>query len=203
MNVKMGSKDMLNIVLFGPPGVGKGTQAEKLLAKYGLKHLSTGDVLRAEKASGSDLGNRMAEIMATGALVPDEIVNEIVKKRIDQFSSSVPGFIFDGFPRTVEQAKALDGYLKDVGSSVTVTLFLDTNKDELVKRLLNRAKELGRVDDTEEVIEARVVEYNKKTLRVADHYKQQGKLHMVDGQGTVDEVFNRLTAIVDRISAAV
>jgi adenylate kinase len=203
MNVKMGSKNMLNIVLFGPPGVGKGTQAERLLAKYGLKHLSTGDVLRAEKASGSDLGNRMAEIMATGALVPDEIVNEIVKKRIDQFSSSVPGFIFDGFPRTVEQAKALDGYLKDVGSSVTVTLFLDANKDELVKRLLNRAKELGRVDDTEEVIEARVVEYNKKTLRVADHYKQQGKLHMVDGQGTVDEVFNRLTAIVDRISAAV
>ncbi|HEX2898569.1 MAG TPA: nucleoside monophosphate kinase, partial [Bacteroidia bacterium] len=134
----MGPKKMLNIVLFGPPGSGKGTQAEKLLEKYGLKHLSTGDVLRAEKASGSDLGNRMAEIMAAGLLVPDEIVNEIVKNRIDEFEGKVAGFIFDGFPRTNEQALTLDGYLKYVGSSVTLTLFLDVPKEELVRRLLQR-----------------------------------------------------------------
>jgi adenylate kinase len=194
---------MLNIVLFGPPGSGKGTQAERLLKKYGLMHLSTGDVLRAEKASGSELGIRMAEIMAAGILVPDEIVNEIVKKRIDQYSSSVAGFIFDGFPRTNEQAKALDGYLNGVGSSITVTLFLDVSKDELVKRLLNRAKELGRADDTEEVIEARIVEYITKTLAVGELYKRQGKLHLVDGLGSPEEVFARLTAIVDRAATAV
>lgn len=199
----MGPKKMLNIVLFGPPGSGKGTQAEKLLEKYGLKHLSTGDVLRAEKASGSDLGNRMAEIMAAGLLVPDEIVNEIVKNRIDEFEGKVAGFIFDGFPRTNEQALTLDGYLKYVGSSVTLTLFLDVPKEELVRRLLQRAIEKGRVDDTAEVIEARVVEYNTKTLAVAELYKAQGKLHVVDGMGELDEVFGRLTAIIDRALATV
>jgi adenylate kinase len=197
----MGSNKMLNIVLFGPPGSGKGTQAEKLLEKYGLKHLSTGDVLRAEKASGSDLGNRMAEIMAAGLLVPDEIVNEIVKNRIDEFAGKIPGFIFDGFPRTNEQALTLDGYLKYVGSSITLTLFLDVPKDELVRRLLQRAIEKGRVDDTVEVIEARVVEYNTKTLAVAELYKQQGKLHVIDGMGELDEVFGRLTTIIDRALA--
>jgi adenylate kinase len=199
----MGTQKMLNIVLFGPPGSGKGTQAAMLVEKYGLKHLSTGDVLRAEKASGSDLGNRMAEIMAAGLLVPDEIVNAIVKNRIDEFATEVPGFIFDGFPRTSEQAKTLDSYLNEVGSSVTLILFLDVPKEELVKRLLKRAIETGRADDTESVIEARVVEYVAKSLPVAELYKAQGKLHMVNGIGEMSDVFGRLTAIVDKTLAAV
>jgi adenylate kinase len=192
---------MLNIVIFGPPGSGKGTQSENLIARYGLKHLSTGDMLRAEKASGSALGNKVAEIMASGMLVSDDIVNEIVRGQIQTHAGSVAGFIFDGYPRTNEQASTLDGYLNEAGTAVTVTLFLDVPKDELVRRLLQRAIEKGRADDTEEVIEARVVEYNTKTLSVASLYQAQGKLHMVNGLGTVDEIFGRLTAIVDQIHA--
>lgn len=192
---------MLNIVLFGPPGSGKGTQAALLVEKYGLKHLSTGDMLRAEKASGSELGNRVAEIMASGKLVSDEIVNEIVRSQLGNHAASVPGFIFDGYPRTIEQAKTLDGFLNELGTGVTVTLFLDVPKDELVKRLLQRAKELGRADDTEAVIEERVVEYNLKTLSVATVYEGQGKLQKLHGLGSVQEIADRLAAAVDKARA--
>lgn len=192
---------MLNIVLFGPPGSGKGTQAAFLVEKYGLKHLSTGDMLRAEKASGSELGNRVAEIMASGKLVPDEIVNEIARNLLTAHAGKVPGFIFDGYPRTVEQAKTLDGYLRELGTSVSVTLFLDVPKDELVTRLLQRAQELGRADDTAEVIEARVVEYNAKTLTVATVYEAQGKLRKIHGLGSIPEIASRLSAAVDQTLA--
>lgn len=189
---------MLNIVLFGPPGSGKGTQAALLVDKYGLKHLSTGDMLRAEKASGSELGNRVAEIMATGKLVSDEIVNEIVRSQLKTHYGSVPGFIFDGYPRTSEQAITLNAALQEIGIGVTTCLFLDVPKDELVKRLLQRAIELGRADDTAEVIEERVVEYNTKTLPVAALYEAAGKLHMVDGLGSKEDIFGRLVALVDQ-----
>ena len=192
---------MLNIVLFGPPGSGKGTQADLLVEKYGLKHLSTGDMLRAEKASGSELGNRVAAIMASGKLVSDDIVNEIVRSQVKAFVGTVPGFIFDGYPRTNEQADTLDAALQEIATSVTATLFLDVPKVELVKRLLQRAIEKGRADDTEAVIEERVVEYNTKTLPVAALYEEQGKLHMVDGLGAVTDIFNRLVAIVDQARA--
>lgn len=192
---------MLNIVLFGPPGSGKGTQATFLVEKYGLKHLSTGDMLRAEKASGSELGNKVAEIMASGLLVSDDIVNEIVRSQLKANAGSVPGFIFDGYPRTVEQAKTLDGFLNEIGSGITVTLFLDVPKDELVKRLLKRAIESGRADDTKEVIEARVVEYNDKTLKVASVYEAQGKLRKIFGLGLVSEIAESLVTAVDQARA--
>jgi adenylate kinase len=189
---------MLNIVLFGPPGSGKGTQAAKLVEKYGLKHLSTGDMLRAEKASGSDLGNRVAEIMAAGRLVSDEIVNEIVHSQLKRHAGNVRGFIFDGYPRTLEQARTLDGFLLELGTGITATLFLDVPQEELIQRILLRSQQNGRADDTQEIAEARVVEYKKWTLPVAGTYDVQGKLHMVDGLGEVEEIFRRLTGIVDR-----
>lgn len=192
---------MLNIVIFGPPGAGKGTQAAFLIEKYGLKHLSTGDMLRAEKKSGSELGNKVAEIMDAGQLVSDEIVNAIVKSQLNQYAGSVQGFIFDGYPRTVEQANTLDGFLADLGESISVTIFLEVEKDELVKRLLDRAKKTGRADDTEEVIEARVLEYNEKTLPVSVYYEKQEKLVKVEGIGTLDEISQRLNAVVDKTTA--
>lgn len=192
---------MLNIVLFGAPGSGKGTQATFLVQKYGLKHLSTGDMLRAEKASGSELGNKVAEIMASGLLVSDEIVNEIVRSQLKAHAANYPGFIFDGYPRTLEQAKTLDGFLNEIGSSIGVTVFLDVPKEELVRRLLIRAQELGRADDTEEVIEARVVEYNEKTFPLVAVYESQGKLRTIDGMGKLEQVTARIVAAVDQARA--
>ena len=192
---------MRNIVIFGPPGSGKGTQSEFLIEKYGLKHLSTGDMLRAEKKSGSELGERVAKIMDAGQLVSDEIVNEIVKSQLNQHAASVNGFIFDGYPRTIEQAKTLDGFLEALGTNVSVTLFLKVPKDDLVERLLERAKKTNRADDTKEVIEARVVEYNEKTLPVAEIYQTQGKLEMIVGTGTMAEIASRLFAVVDKTAA--
>lgn len=188
---------MLNIVIFGPPGVGKGTQAKKLLEKYGLKHLSTGDMLRAEKASGSELGQEVAAIMDAGLLVSDEIVNRIVESQVTGLKDEVKGFIFDGYPRTVAQAQTLDGVLEGIDSRVDLTLFLQAPDDELLKRLLKRAVEEGRVDDTEETVAARIVEYNAKTLPVSEYYGAQGKVANVDGVGTQQEVFDRLCAAID------
>lgn len=191
---------MLNIVLFGPPGVGKGTQAKKLVERYGLKHLSTGDMLRAEKASGSDLGNKVAEIMNAGKLVSDEIVNAIVESQV-RANRDEKGFIFDGYPRTSAQAAKLDEILAGIDAGIAATLFLDAPKEELVSRLLKRAQEQGRADDNEETIEKRVVEYNEKTLPVAEVYRAQDKLRTVEGLGEIDEVFERLVAVVEIVNA--
>lgn len=191
---------MLNIVLFGPPGVGKGTQAKLLLEKYGLKHLSTGDMLRAEKASGSELGNRVAAIMDAGNLVSDDIVNEIVESQVNA-NKSAKGFIFDGYPRTVAQAGKLDEILTGIGATVQGMIYVNAEENELVARLLNRAREQGRVDDTEDVIRNRLVEYNTKTLPVADYYDAQNKLQKVNGVGKVEEVFARLCTLIDELAA--
>jgi adenylate kinase len=188
---------MLNIVLFGPPGAGKGTQSENLINKYGLVHLSTGDILRSEIARGTDLGRKAKEIMDRGELVGDDIVIGMIESKLDE-NSSAKGFIFDGFPRTAAQAVALDDLLQKKGTGISGMLALEVDDEELVKRLLNRGKDSGRPDDRDEnVIRRRIQEYNNKTLPLKQYYSEQGKFHSIHGIGTIDEIFKSL---VDRIT---
>jgi adenylate kinase len=187
----------MNIVLFGPPGAGKGTQSENLINKYGWVHLSTGDILRTEINRGTELGKRAKDIMAKGELVSDEIVIGMIESKLDQ-NSNANGFIFDGFPRTIAQAIALDDLLQKKGSGISAMLALEVDDEELFKRLLNRGKESGRADDqNEEIIKRRIQEYNNKTLPLKNYYTDQGKFHSVVGIGTIDEIFK---SIVDRIN---
>jgi adenylate kinase len=192
---------MLNIVLFGPPGAGKGTQSEKLLARYGLVHLSTGDILRSEVANKTTLGLEARKLMDQGMLVPDEVVIGMIESRIEQHKDG-KGFIFDGFPRTTAQAEALDALLKRHGTSITCMLALEVPDEELIRRLLNRGKESGRPDDQDEqVISKRIVEYNAKTAPLKQYYSNQQKFHGVHGVGTIDEIFQSLASVVDHHAA--
>ncbi len=191
---------MLNIVLFGPPGAGKGTQAEKLISKYQLVHLSTGDILRAELANETTLGKEAKKFMEKGELVPDEVVIKMIGSKLDK-NLNAKGFIFDGFPRTTAQAEALDDLLEKRRTPITIMLALEVEKAELIKRLLNRGKESGRADDQDEsIIENRIKVYNKETAPVIDHYKEQGKFKSVKGMGSIDEIFDRLTSTIDEVS---
>src|SRR5476649_704003 len=188
---------MLNLVLFGPPGAGKGTQSQKLIEKYQLVHLSTGDILRGEITQGTELGLEAKKLMDAGILVPDEVVIGMISNKLDA-NRDAEGFIFDGFPRTVAQAEALDSLLKSKDSGITVMIALEVNDDELEHRLLLRGKGSGRPDDANpEVIRRRIKEYNDKTAPVAGFYQNQGKFKSVDGTGTVDEVFEAICAAID------
>ncbi len=187
---------MINIVLFGPPGSGKGTQSEKLIKKYGLSHLSTGDILRNEIAEGTELGRRAKSYMDAGDLVPDHEVIAMLTRRLAGSKDS-PGFIFDGFPRTVEQAGALDQELEKLGLRVDIMVSLEVEKEELIKRLLLRAKDTGRADDTLEVIEKRLEVYTSQTMPLIDFYKKMNKYASVDGMGSVDDIFGRIVRVVD------
>ncbi len=188
---------MLNLVLFGPPGAGKGTQSEKLIEKYKLVHLSTGDILRGELAAKTKLGKEAKKFMEKGDLVPDSVVIGMIESKIDQ-NMNAPGFIFDGFPRTTAQATALDEMLSKKGTSITLMVALEVEHDELVKRLLNRGKDSGRADDKDEsVIENRINVYHKETSPVIDYYDAQGKFRGVDGMGSIDEIFVRICNVVD------
>lgn len=188
---------MLNIVLFGPPGAGKGTQSEKLIEKYNLIHLSTGDILRGEIAAGTALGMEAKKLMDAGALVPDEVVIGMISSKLDQ-NKNATGFIFDGFPRTAAQAEALDKLLKDKNTSITKMLALEVNDDELTKRLLIRGKNSGRADDqNEDIIRNRINEYNNKTAPLKNYYSSQSKFQSIDGIGTVDEIFANLCKNID------
>jgi adenylate kinase len=188
---------MLNIVLFGPPGAGKGTQSEKLIDKYQLVHLSTGDILRGEIAAGTVLGLEAKKLMDAGALVPDEVVIGMIASKLDH-NKSAKGFIFDGFPRTAAQAESLDKMLKDKNTSITKMLALEVNNDELTKRLLIRGKNSGRADDqNEEIIRNRINEYNNKTAPLKNYYSDQGKFQSIQGIGTVDEIFESLCKNID------
>lgn len=190
---------MLNIVLFGPPGSGKGTQSAKLIEKYHLVHLSTGDILRGEIAAQTPLGLEAKKKMDKGELVPDAVVIGMIGNKLDA-NANAQGFIFDGFPRTTAQAEALDHLLKDKGTSISVMLSLEVEKEELVKRLLNRGKDSGRADDQDiRVIENRIAVYNKETAVVADYYKKLDKFESIHGMGAIDEIFGRLCDAIDKV----
>jgi adenylate kinase len=188
---------MLNIVLFGPPGAGKGTQSEKLIAAYHLVHLSTGDLLRSEIAAGTDLGMEAKKLMDAGILVPDEVVIGMISSKLDQ-NKNANGFIFDGFPRTTAQAEALDKLLAEKDTSITMMLALEVSDEELTKRLLLRGQGSGRPDDqNEEIIRKRIQEYNNKTAPLRDYYAAQNKYKSVYGIGTIDEIFEALCAAIN------
>lgn len=188
---------MLNIVLFGPPGCGKGTQSEKLISKYQLVHLSTGDILRAEIANQTELGLEAKKFMDKGELVPDSVVIGMIASKIDA-NKNAKGFIFDGFPRTTAQAEALDKMLAERNIPIKVMLSLEVPKDELVKRLLNRGLTSGRADDQNpEIIENRIKEYNAKTAPVIEYYKAQGKYKPINGVGSIDHIFENLCKAIE------
>lgn len=188
---------MFNLILFGPPGSGKGTQSEKLIAKYNLKHLSTGDLLRSEITRKTPLGLEAKKFMDHGQLVPDEVVIGMISSALDA-NPDVVGFLFDGFPRTSKQAEALDNLLELKNLSINVMLALDVSEQELVKRLVKRGETSGRPDDNnEQVIRTRIQEYHKKTSPVADHYKKANKVILIKGEGTVDDIFTSLTKEID------
>ncbi len=188
---------MLNIVLFGPPGAGKGTQSEKLVAQYKLVHLSTGDLLRSEIKAGTTLGVKAKALMDQGSLVPDEVVIGMIENKLAA-NKEAGGFIFDGFPRTTAQAEALDALLEQHHTSIATMLALEVAERELVNRLLERGKSSGRPDDAnEEVIKNRLQVYQRDTAVVADYYNAQGKFTAVNGVGSIEEVFDRLCAEID------
>jgi len=188
---------MLNIVLFGPPGAGKGTQSDKIIDKYKLVHFSTGDILRAEITAKTDLGTKAKAFMDKGELVPDEVVIGMIKTKV-LANKNAKGFIFDGFPRTVAQAIELDKLLENEKIPVSVMVALEVEHNELVKRLQGRAKDSGRADDMDvKIIENRIDVYNKNTLPVMDFYKAQGKLKLVDGIGSIDDIFDRICSALN------
>jgi adenylate kinase len=189
---------MFNLILFGPPGSGKGTQSAKLVEKYGLIHLSTGDLLRKELKLKTPLGVEAQQFIDKGQLVPDEVVIGMISSALDE-NASARGFLFDGFPRTVAQAEALDKLLELKKSSIALVLFLDVNEDELIQRLINRAKTSGRSDDADENIQRKRQDvYRKETLPVAEHYNKFKKVIHVDGMTEIDVVFSGLTSHIDK-----
>ena len=182
----------LNIILFGPPGSGKGTQAEKLIDKFQLFHISTGDMFRFELSNNTELGLLARSYMDKGQLVPDQVTISMLEKRVEAHPDA-KGIIFDGFPRTVAQAQALDNFLAGLGQSITVLLELVVDEDEIVKRVLLRGKTSGRIDDTDEsTVRKRINVYKTETSPVAEYYAEKNKALKIQGLGTIDEIFQKL-----------
>ncbi len=189
---------MFNIILFGPPGSGKGTQSEKLIEAYGLIHLSTGDILRREIAAATSLGMEAKSLMDKGHLVPDAVVVGMISSALDN-NPHAKGFLFDGFPRTEAQSVALDQLLAEKNTEIGVVLALDVSREELVKRLLQRGLTSGRPDDVNEtIISNRIVEYQTKTMVVANYYSKFDKVVHIKGEGTVDDIFSSLSSEIDK-----
>jgi adenylate kinase len=190
---------MINIVLFGKPGAGKGTQAEFLKEKYKLTHLSTGDIFRFNLKNDTDLGKKARVFMDNGELVPCEVTTAMLIDEVNKHPDT-EGFLFDGYPRTLDQARALDEFLPTIGSSVTATIALEADDEILVARLLERGKTSGRADDQdEEKIRVRYQEYNEKTAPLIGYYKEQNKFHAVNGIGSIEEITERLTSVIDNL----
>lgn len=188
---------MFNLILFGPPGSGKGTQSEKLIDKYGLIHLSTGNLLREQLQNKTALGLAAKSYMDQGQLVPDEVVIGMIRSALEA-NPRAKGFLFDGFPRTVAQAEALDNLLREKDTEIASVLALIVSERELIERLLNRGKTSGRSDDTNEgIIQARIKEYESKTAAVAAYYDQFGKVKRVEGEGSIDDIFEQLCKEID------
>ncbi len=188
---------MLNIVLFGAPGAGKGTQSQNLIEKYKLTHLSTGDIFRMHLTEGTELGKLARQYMDKGHLVPDTLVIDMVRDKIETNKDS-NGFIFDGFPRTVPQAKALDTMLSDLGLEIGCMLALDVPEAELKRRIAERGKVSGRADDQDpEKINTRIEVYRNETLPVASYYKQQGKFIDIQGVGSIEEIFDNICSKIE------
>jgi len=190
---------MLNIILFGPPGSGKGTQADNLVEHYDLLHISTGDLFRYEMKNDTPLGLEAKSYIAKGELVPDSVTIGMLKNKVND-NPDVKGYIFDGFPRNIAQAEALDSFLKEKGSAVSKLVALDVQDDEIVKRILNRGLTSGRADDNDEsIIRNRISVYNSETAQVFDYYAEFDKSVKVDGIGTIDEILGRLKTAIDNV----
>jgi adenylate kinase len=187
---------MLNLVLFGPPGAGKGTQSEKLIEKYQLVHISTGDLFRAHIKNETALGQKVSKLIADGELVPDQITIDMLEEEIDK-NPTAKGFVFDGFPRTIPQAIELDKFLAGKGSAISGVIALDVDKDELVKRVAQRQLATGRVDDQADKSQKRIDEYFNKIILVLPYYDEQKKLIKVNGIGNIDDIFGKLCAVID------
>jgi len=189
---------MFNVILFGPPGSGKGTQSEKLVEKFGLIHLSTGDLLRKERTLKTPLGLEAQQFIDKGQLVPDEVVIGMISSALDE-NPEARGFLFDGFPRTVAQAEALDKLLELKKSEIGVVLFLEVDEEELIKRLVHRGKTSGRTDDSDENIQRKRQEvYKNETLPVAAYYSKLKKVVTIDGMGSIEEIFSRLSSQIEK-----
>ena len=180
---------MKNIVIFGAPGSGKGTQSDKIIAEYGVAHISTGDVLRAEIKAGTPLGTKEAQYINDGKLVPDSLIIYMLAATLDSKGKDIPGVIFDGFPRTIAQAEALDTMLKERGEEVSVVIGLEVEDDELIKRIIARGKTSGRADDNEDTAKKRLATYYSQTLPLKDFYVKQGKYAAIQGMGTIDGIY--------------
>lgn len=189
---------MLNIVIFGAPGSGKGTQSEKIVEKYGINHISTGDVLRAEMKNGTELGKTAKGYIDQGQLIPDELMIDILASVFDSFKDS-KGVIFDGFPRTIAQAEALKKMLAERGQDVSVMVDLEVPEDELMVRLIKRGKDSGRADDNEETIKKRLHVYHSQTAPLIDWYKNEKKYQHINGLGTMDGIFADICEAVDKL----
>lgn len=190
---------MLNIVIFGAPGSGKGTQSDKIIAQYGVEHISTGDVLRAEIKAGTELGKTAASFINDGKLVPDSLIIDILASTLDSKGKDIKGVIFDGFPRTIAQAEALDAMLSDRGQSVSTVIGLEVDDEELIKRIIARGKTSGRADDNEETAKKRLNTYYSQTLPLKDFYIHQGKYAKIQGVGSIDSIFADICLAIDAV----
>lgn len=190
---------MLNIVIFGAPGSGKGTQSDKIIAQHGVEHISTGDVLRAEINNNTELGQTAAKFINDGKLVPDSLIIDMLAATLDAKGKDIKGVIFDGFPRTIPQAEALDQMLAERGQKVSTVIGLEVEDDELIKRIILRGKTSGRADDNEETARKRLATYYSQTLPLKDFYVEAGKYAAIPGMGSIDEIYTKIQQAIDAV----